>query len=800
MNEDGVWQPDEFLTEFAGEAFDVEQHATKILKQGNMNEEVAKLTTSLQSLDTLIQQHVCSHYTDLLSHAVASSELEQSLAVMATHIQSLQLSTDRVRARVREPYDKIKAGTTSLARLQQTADILRRVIRILQLSKRLASAMGQGETDLAKAASGLAELATLLQEDLTGLEVVEGEARRVRQWRAEVERQGEQLLVRGLATGNQAQLGTGLQVFYNLGTLPEVVGNMVEELHTKLKATWVEGLDIKRISDKSQVEGVGRNGKAGPGKAAMPGPGNMAAFRATLWSNIDSLLDSLHAHMVKMFHLQRLLCKKVDPVTHQPYISTLSTPSLVLHSWSKLTTMVKDSLAAAQAKSNFVRQACEGEYPKMVKLYSELWVKMKYTGAQYSTNTGQMEEVGMVGDIFVGEEMEEGLRESLAQFENAYLARSLSRLFDPVNLMFSGTGVPSQEEVNNIFTVMSSELSIAMVEGRLLSSVTKNICKAVSLFCVKCEGCVDSEASQVIGQPTTAQLQNVGIVNTLAVFGDGLANLCTEQISVLGQQRVDTLLLAGQEVEKQMEGATGPLLASVGDSVEAILLTVHKEDFSLEVDSTNPAPACSLYMKELQAFLERIARDFLSTFTCKDFLATQLQPLAEKTIQRFVLQGSLVRPLGSGGAMRLASDCAQLEFALSSILGPSGQSAIGPTGLTALGGSYRLLRAFRSLLFLTPADMASFPGLGTTVPYSIALHLLISRCPAVLPSPAASLGWSLARYTNWLEDHQGERERLLLVQGAVEAYVAAARARQDKSFVPQYPVLIEVLQRGLAAY
>jgi len=250
-----VWQPDEFLSEFAGEAFDVEHHATKILKQGSMNEEVAKLTSSLQSLDVLIQQHVCSHYTDLLSHAVASSELEQSLAVMATHIQSLQLSTDRVRARVREPYDKIKAGTTSLARLQQTADILRRVIRILQLSKRLALAMGQGETDLAKAASGLAELSSLLQEDLTGLEVVEGEARRVRQWRAEVERQGEQLLVRGLATGNQAQLGTGLQVFYNLGTLPEMVENMVEELHTKLKATWVEGLDIKRISDKSQVGG-----------------------------------------------------------------------------------------------------------------------------------------------------------------------------------------------------------------------------------------------------------------------------------------------------------------------------------------------------------------------------------------------------------------------------------------------------------------------------------------------------------------------------------------------------------------
>ena len=253
-----------------------------------------------------------------------------------------------------------------MARLQQTADILGRVIRILQLSKRLALAMGQGGNDLAKAASGLVELASLLQEDLTRLEVVEGEARRVRQWRAEVERQGKQLLVRGLATGNQAQLGTGLQVLYYLGTLHEMVGNMVEELHTKLKATWVEGLDIKRISDKSLVEGMGKTSRTGPGKVAMPD--NMAAFRATLCSNIDdidNLLDSLHSHMVKMFHLlQRLLRKKVDPLTHPPYISALSTPSVVLHSWSKLTAMVKESLGAVQAKSNFVRQACEGEYPK----------------------------------------------------------------------------------------------------------------------------------------------------------------------------------------------------------------------------------------------------------------------------------------------------------------------------------------------------------------------------------------------------------------------------------------------------
>ena len=81
------WRPDGFLAEFDGETFDVEQRATSILKKENMGEEVARLTESLQRLDTVIQQHVCNNYTDLLSHAVASSELEQSLAVMSTHIQ-----------------------------------------------------------------------------------------------------------------------------------------------------------------------------------------------------------------------------------------------------------------------------------------------------------------------------------------------------------------------------------------------------------------------------------------------------------------------------------------------------------------------------------------------------------------------------------------------------------------------------------------------------------------------------------------------------------------------------------------
>merc|ERR1711952_625827 len=94
--------------------------------------------------------------------------------------------------------------------------------------------MGGGqsqEADLAKAASCLAEMASLLQEDL------------------EVERQAEGQLTRGMATGNQTHLATGLQVFYNLGTLASVLDTTVAEMQQRLRTQWTECLDIKRITE-----------------------------------------------------------------------------------------------------------------------------------------------------------------------------------------------------------------------------------------------------------------------------------------------------------------------------------------------------------------------------------------------------------------------------------------------------------------------------------------------------------------------------------------------------------------------
>jgi hypothetical protein len=59
--------------------------------------------------------------------------------------------------------------------------------------------------------------------------------------------------------------------------------------------------------------------------------------------------------------------------------------------------------------------------------------------------------------FFVYFSPEKALRSTLSKFETAYLSRSLSRLFDPINLVFStgSQNPPTEQEVESIIkTIM----------------------------------------------------------------------------------------------------------------------------------------------------------------------------------------------------------------------------------------------------------------------------------------------------------------------------------------------------------
>ena len=179
-------------------------------------------------------------------------------------------------------------------------------------------------------------------------------------------------------------------------------------------------------------------------------------------------------------------------------------------------------------------------------------------------------------------------------------------------------------------------------------------------------------------------------------------------------------------------------------NVTANIVTVYYFDYFSS--SAQSDVQCSLYMRELQEFITRVASTYLAQFDCQAFIMEwyancvrfsdlevpagicfgfSIHPVACQSVELFVRHASLLRPLGDGGKMRLAAGFAQMELAVAPLT----------RKVSDLGHSYRLLRAFRPLLFQNSEHIATSAALGDILPHSTVLHFLFSRAPEELKPP-----------------------------------------------------------------
>uniref|UniRef100_A0A8C1DWA5 Conserved oligomeric Golgi complex subunit 5 n=2 Tax=Cyprinus carpio TaxID=7962 RepID=A0A8C1DWA5_CYPCA len=771
---------DECYTDFLKEDFDVKTYTAQAIHHAVIAEQLAKLAEGISQLDKELHCQVVARHEDLLAQATGIESLEGVLQMMQTRIAALQSAVDRIRTKIVDPYNKIVVRTAQLARLQVACDLLRRIIRILYLSKRLQGQLQGGSREITKAAQSLNELDYLSQGvDLSGIDVIENDLLFISRARLEVENQAKRLLEQGMEIQNPSQVGTALQVFYNLGNLRETIRSVVDGYRTSVQENVVNALDIKVLTQPANTRGA-------PGRAVMPTPGNTAAFRAALWTNLEKLMDQICAACGQVQHLQKVLTKKRDPVSHVCFIDEIIKFIFLLFS-----------------ASTFLKQALEGEYPKLLRLYNELWKRLQQysasiQGALVSSGAGLDVELPLLEhdteDLFTRTkpdyDPEKDLKDSLQPYEAAYLSKSLSRLFDPINLVFpqGGRNPPSNDELDSIIKTIASELNVASVDSGLTIAVAKNAAKTVQLFCVKSEQllCTQGDASQVIGPLTEGQRRNIAVVNSLFRLQQSVAKVISG-LATFPPAAEQVLTASLESVQNLMSSAVQPLLNSVTDSVEAILITMHQEDFSgsLPAGGRLDVP-CSLYMRELQGFIARVVNDYFRPLQCLDFLYDSTENIAQRAITLFIRHASLLRPLSEGGKMRLAADFAQMELAVAPLC----------RRVSDLGKAYRLLRSFRPLLFQTSEHIASSQALGDLIPYSTILHFLFTRAPAELKSPHQRAEWSISRYSQWLDDHPSEKDRLTLIRGALEAYVQSVRARQGKEFAPVYPIMIQLLQKA----
>ena len=103
-------------------------------------------------------------------------------------------------------------------------------------------------------------------------------------------------------------------------------------------------------------------------------------------------------------------------------------------------------------------------------------------------------------------------------FPSILVFRSLSRLLDPVNAVFStdSTGnLPTPDELAGIVKSITTELVVCGADDALAAMICGNIARQLRLIFVKLESAIasDGEATQVIGGLTAKQAKNFKIID-----------------------------------------------------------------------------------------------------------------------------------------------------------------------------------------------------------------------------------------------------------------------------------------------
>lgn len=702
-------QADPKLAPFLRDDFDGTAYASGVLAGGPDAPKDAKkvLDRTIADLDAALALEVREHHDELLHQLGGIDEADRVLQIVKGGVTSLRQTMGRVRDEIVEPHTAVDAKTRQLENLTRTVDLLRRVVRASKLNAKLRAALRVEETDsagdasekpnrsngqsnesndkeasrrveaerrrrasaaaagdLAKAAKTLGDIEELRREgagddDFSGVDVVERDNRWLNEAARETRRRAGAALDQGIASASQAEVGAALQVFHNLGELKHAVDDRVASLAASAVDFVREALDPKALAREAGGSetnaGGGLSGMNTHGRRAlMPPPGEEERWAEILWQRIESALDAAKANCLAVWHLQRVLAKKRDPITHalfldevlgededcqdEPPEERVEEENLPRDGYDGETFATDDrftdarasskrvacapcrrfidqfskgayeALARAHASAGFAKDALLAGYPRLVTALETLHARL----ARDSDAKGAPSAVA--GDGGDARRLAK-IAEPVAQ---AYLGRAFQRLSEPVDALLSPSALQSLAQSVSVSTSVGSagagrgaadvrrflarvreELDAVASRPKLAAAVAESgVAKALRLMARRAETAVSVGADArafAVGQPATAAHR------ANAALAASLERVCASMFKLLrdpamaesaNNSLANSLRSATLSVAETARDVANVILEAAFERVSAHLAAMHDEDWA---GGPPPGEHCSPY-------------------------------------------------------------------------------------------------------------------------------------------------------------------------------------------------------------
>ncbi|OAX39111.1 hypothetical protein K503DRAFT_690302 [Rhizopogon vinicolor AM-OR11-026] len=728
---------------------------------------ISKLDLNIEDVSKQIKTLVTTHHEDLLQRAASVNNLSGSLTSVRRGLDDVDASLDKLRQKIRVPYQSLETNVIRLQRMRQASDALRRTSRFVVLSRRLETQMSElaafdkPSTTEKKKLPNVSEGLSVDQQDdkertiakaaLTLAELVAAHIPVIEEAHFRVTHEMETMIVTGLSTLNQSLLASSLQTAHNLRALPTLVQRLSRDLCDAVEERIRTAFDLSRISKEfvSKESAPSSQGLIYKSRVRTE-PTNITApqWTAALWARIETLIEEMATCCIKVYTLEKVLKLKKDPVTQRSFLDDVlqvleNKPSSTF--WTYLGRSLEKYARDAAKGSTFLQQTLSSGYPKLLRLFHEFFAKIAvhtdtvYTASQQSPET-----------ILV-------LR-ALSTFEALYLSRSTTRLNEAVSQAFAGgpRSPPGANEGVTIARAVMNELDSARFDPLLILAVARNIGTALNGAAMRAESLISTDRSAVtlLGPMATPQQIVNGQVATCLYH-------CWTKLEKVGEEHTQSAAAFVMPGVKKLctiyDCIVDPLLTAIRRELASIISRLHRVDLQKPPDPMTGMAGSSLYMKDLTDKLNYVRTHIFVNFTTEVTQSWMLS-IVKYVIRIFVLHASIARPLGESGKLQLTTDMTELEFALNAFLGPSGKR-----GLEAAGEEYKMLRAMRPLLFLDTPSLAS-PTHAANLPPLVVLHHILVRSP--LPLPHIMHGWQEAEYVRWV-DEQREEEALILVEAGL---------------------------------
>ena len=187
--------------------------------------------------------------------------------------------------------------------------------------------------------------------------------------------------------------------------LPTKIEQVIQTQLKEVLSFLASGLDTRKINESineqmtasaASVMSGGNFGGASSGgsnSSTKLAGSVLPGFRTQLWANVENILDLIFTKSCELMQLQKVLCKKRDPslgITFAELLlpqergremdTTVSDKTnrlqVLSYFWSESLKMIKNSLVKGSVSSSSIRQTFEGEFPKLVRLFNDLWQRL----------------------------------------------------------------------------------------------------------------------------------------------------------------------------------------------------------------------------------------------------------------------------------------------------------------------------------------------------------------------------------------------------------------------------------------